>query len=474
MVEIRKEVSFLEEIYLILKVQFPNLSENGILCIVLSKIAQIATSKRIQYKEIQRIKSPNIYSIAFILSGGGKDRLYDVLDKHMFSFYNEWFDEKANEYVCNKQKENKEYKTSKNEKGVTIQEQNIEIRYPVAEVENGTQEGLFEDAKILEDAKFGSLFVKISELGLYLEYSQYMNMQFLSTLFNGYDGKISSKSIKNGKREKSIKNLPINCLLFSDPTMFQSISLREKFNMLMQTGLGRRAFIVFQPNKTRHIEYDADIAYQKENEFYIQCEKINKKFKEIFEAIPMYGIYEQTQEAYKEALHPYIIKLKELEEKTENNLLAKEIRSRELKAIKVSCLLASLNHPKDLHIYKKDMLQAIELVEKLSKDIKEFINYRQKTDDHYDKLWQFFLDNTGIGFMRTNLIYQQYHHFGLSRDKFKDRFDDYIEAIKEMATDKGYFLDVKTVNHNSGKMYTLLKIEESPLAEDTISLEEML
>ena len=128
----------------------------------------------------------------------------------------------------------------------------------------------------------------------------------------------------------------------------------------------------------------------------------------------------------------------------------------------------------DLDIYKKDMLQAIELVDNLSKDIKEFINYRQKTDDHYDKLWQFFLDNTGIGFMRTNLIYQQYHHFGLSRDKFKDRFDDYIEAIKEMATDKGYFLDVKTVNHNSGKMYTLLKIEESPLAEDTISLEEML
>lgn len=63
--------NILERIYLVLKEKFPNLSKNAIYGILLSKIAQILTSRRIQYKELEKTGIPNFYTIAFVPSGGG-------------------------------------------------------------------------------------------------------------------------------------------------------------------------------------------------------------------------------------------------------------------------------------------------------------------------------------------------------------------------------------------------------------------
>lgn len=202
--------------------------------------------------------------------------------------------------------------------------------------------------------------------------------------------------------------------------------MREKFNILMQTGIGRRAFLIFMPKVLKNIEYDADIAYEKDMTFYHQCQKINKELKQIFDKIPMNAVYERTEETFKRILHPYIIQITELANNTEDPLLKKEIISRELKAVKLSCLLAALNHPENLFIFKEDMQQAIDIVEMLASDFEKFINDKPKTDDHYDKLWKFFLDNLNKGFTRTELIYEHYNKFGLSRDKFKESFNYYI------------------------------------------------
>ena len=339
---------------------------------------------------------------------------------------------------------------------------------------DGTQEGLFEDAKTLKEAGFGAITYKMSEFGMFLDSAQNTEKQFLGCLYDGYDGKIPSKSIKHGKREASIEDMPVNCLFLSDPTLFSSGNLKNMFNLLMQTGLGRRCVISFQKQQDKIIEYDKEVAFRKEQQFYKDCKKLSERFIEIFNKIPTNAVYKITEEALKDVHYLYKVRMEELENATEDVLRKKEIQSRQHKALKIACLYACLNHPTELVVNAEDMQQAIDTVEFISQDFETFLRYKPKSDDAYDRLWDFFLNNLGKGFKRTDLIYKHFNNFGVSRDKFKDRFDDYIDSIREMALEKGYFLEVTSINRNSGTKYRLIKLEEQELGEDTQILEDLI
>ena len=231
--------------------------------------------------------------------------------------------------------------------------------------------------------------------------------------------------------------------------------------------------ISFQKPRKKEIEYNTDLAFEKEKQFYIDCEKLSKQFLEIFNKIPSNAVYVFTDSALKNIHYPYRIKMEELENATEDVLTKEEIQSRQHKAIKIACLYACLNHPTELIVNDEDMQQAIDTVEFISKDFKTFKKYKPKEDDAYDKLWEFFLENLDKGLTRTELVYNQFQNFGISRDKFKDRFDDYIDSIAEMAKDKGYMLKIDSINRNSGTEYMLTKFEPQDLSDDTLPLDEL-
>ena len=172
-----------------------------------------------------------------------------------------------------------------------------------------------------------------------------------------YEGKLSSKSIKHGKREASIENMPVNCLFLSDPTLFSSGNLKNMFNLLMQTGLGRRCVISFQKQQDKIIEYDKEVAFRKEQQFYKDCKKLSERFLEIFNKIPTNAIYEITEEALKDVHYLYRVKMEELENATEDVLRKKEIQSRQHKALKISCLYAALNLPTELIIIEEEIVK---------------------------------------------------------------------------------------------------------------------
>ena len=455
--------------------RFKNTERSIITSITLLKIAQMMTCKRVKYKEFEKIDNPNYYTIVFLPSGGGKDRISNDLDDYVFKPFRDWFKENAEKYYSKKKQQiQEEYTNSKNKQiKALIKEAEKSIRYPILEVVDGTQEGLFEDAKVLNEAGFGAITYKMSEFGMFLETAQNTEKQFLGCLYDGYDGKVISKSIKYGKREANIENMPVNCLLLSDPSLFTGGNLRYMFNLLMQTGLSRRCVISFQKPRKKEIEYNTDLAFEKEKQFYRDCEKLSEQFLKIFNKIPSNAVYVLTDSALKNLHYPYRIKMEELENATEDVLTKKEIQSRQHKAIKIACLYACLNHPTKLIVNDEDMQQAIDTVEFISKDFKTFRNYKPKEDDAYDKLWEFFLENLDKGFTRTELVYNQFQNFGISRDKFKDRFDDNIDSIAEMAKDKGYMLKIDSINRNSGTEYMLTKFEPQDLSDDTLPLDEL-
>ena len=63
----------------------------------------------------------------------------------------------------------------------------------VMQVKDGTQEGLFQVAKDFIKAGFGSILILINEFGLYLLGNDTTRKQFLSVLYEAYDGKFSNK-----------------------------------------------------------------------------------------------------------------------------------------------------------------------------------------------------------------------------------------------------------------------------------------
>ena len=155
------------------------------------------------------------------------------------------------------------------------------------------------------------------------------------------------------------------------------------------------------------------------------------------------------------------------------SLLEKELLSREYKALKLSCIYAVLNHPKEHIINDTDLAQAICTIQALSNDLAEFYNYRPATNDVYNSYYSIFKNNIGHKYTKVELI-NEFRRFGAGREKIRKNFDEIIEILKEIATDDGHILDCKPINNNSGNEYVLYKKPDEILSSNVSSLEKLI
>ena len=92
----------LTEIMDVLNDLHPNAEHNCKLNILLAKIAQMVSFKRICFQEFENIKLINHYAINFMPSGMGKDKIPDDLDKFIFKNFILYFKDKARDYLLKK------------------------------------------------------------------------------------------------------------------------------------------------------------------------------------------------------------------------------------------------------------------------------------------------------------------------------------------------------------------------------------
>lgn len=464
-----------------IKKQYPERSINSIINTILAKNAQMLTGKGVKYAEKGREGFGNYYAINFMPSGAGKDLMSDELDKFVYYPYRNWFkctfqalkeklrlelEQEAKRLFPeeDKQRQRKKY----------VDEKMKEFGNIVLEVSDGTREGLFRDAKVLKKAGFGSLMLKIAELGQYLKNMTTEQRLFFNVIFEAYGGTIRAKSIKGEHREEDVENLPVNILFYSDPTVFKS-ELSKIFNLLMETGLSRRCIMTFMSElESYEMEPDGIKALKAEEKYYSDLKAIGLQLYEIFEKVENNAQYELTEETYVKVFYPYKFKLKSMADKEENKLIQKEIRSRLLKALKISCQYASLNHPKVLFINPEDIEMAIDTVERLSADFVKFLNYRPSYDDRCDRIFKFFLENIDKEFKKNDLTTVHFKQFGISRSKFKKSFDDDMGIVAEIAQYKGYRLLSKPINNNSGSAYWLTTAKSENLSDGIQELEDLI
>ena len=89
------------------KTMYPNISKKIILNLLIVKLSQMLTCKRITIDESGRTVIPNWFSLIFLQSGGGKDRLAKDVESFVFKNYNEWHSKEANNLY---QRQLEEYK----------------------------------------------------------------------------------------------------------------------------------------------------------------------------------------------------------------------------------------------------------------------------------------------------------------------------------------------------------------------------
>ena len=350
-----------------------------------------------------------------------------------------------------------------------VQQTHFKPRLLVSEVSDGSGEGFYEDAKALSMADFGSIFVKISEFGLFLKNTNNYRSNFLATLYDAYDGKVYSKSIKTDERQPNLEEIPVNLLAYSDFTLFKT-EIKQYFRILMQTGLARRCMVSFQRPTKLIFKPKTDC---EERAIYEKAKELGNRLFAIFQAIKPYCCYKLSPEA-KNFHNDFEAKLTDDFNDEKNELLQSSIKSGGLKALKLSNLYACLNHPSELNINVTDINQATKTIEFLSDSIKDFLRYKPKTDDIYDKVFEFFKENLNKEFKKSKLIGEYYTEIGLARDTFRKNFDEIIETVSEIAVQSGYLLTIDTEKYRNGYAFKLIENQPDQLSDEVQDLKNLL
>lgn len=465
------------DIVTLLQTRLIDLSFNCCLNMLIYMLFAMISSKRVYIKKhadsVMKI-TLSWYAIVFSGSGTGKDYCIKILKELIFKkYYDVWFLDKINDFIKKeeyriKQEANTLYSDDADiKKNLYIKNELAKVRKPKTEIIQGTQEGLYAEAKVLDSAKFGSLNIRNSEYGRYIKTRTVEKEMFDNCLYNGYDGNIESKAIKGNAGEENINNLPVNMLCYSDYSIFIN-EMKNTFNDFMEAGIGRRAIFSFQakrPLKT------IDKNNNDSRVFELNALNLGDKLFNIFVSIKNEAQFTLS----KSANDIYIDYVNYLRKNAYNldSLFEKEFLSREYKALKLSCVYAALNHPGEQSIKDTDIKQAIYTIQTLSNDLSAFYNYRPETKDIYNSYYSVLKNNLEQRYTKMDLI-KEFMKFGAGREKIRKNFDEIIDTLKEMAIDDGYRLDSKPINNNSGNEYFLYKIPSGELNDNIKKLEKLI
>ena len=335
---------------------------------------------------------------------------------------------------------------------------NAKPKLLIDEISDATTEALFPLARTIKSCNFGSIFLKIREFGLYFTHADKYQSRLIARLCEYYDGTVTSKLTKTDDTENNISNISISALMYTDYAAFAK-EIQAKLNLLMQTGFTRRCMVSFsQKTKSTFNSMTKQERQRLNNELQVCGEKLFNIFKKVNKG----ACYEITDEAY-DIFNAYMDILTDKINDTDDVMVKKEIKSRQLKAIKLSGLYAILNHPNDLEVNKDDTIQAILSVERMSEHFAKFYFFKPYIKDKYEDIYKWFRDREGQTFKKTELTKKYYQDFGYSRANFAKAFEQIMKGVKELAELDEYIFEEKKIKPN-GLEYKLYKPVVKPLS----------
>ena len=371
------------------------------------------------------------YGINFLPSGWGKDRVPNLINQNLINFTQDYMEQVIKEYKDDFEQQ-EEFKIRQLDKKhqkqaeFELQQKINNFRYLNTEIHDATVLGLYADAEIISRIGKGSLFLRIEELGDYIDGITTGNKQkkeLFEKLKEISDGRFTATTISGDNKRKTLNNIPVSALLYSDFENFKTNRNREYLNKMLRTGISRRSFIFMEEIKP----VNQAIPSHEKQRAITEAQQLSEEIRNIFNNIQP-NAYLMSEEA-----HARIDKYKNEcidkynEEVAQKNITIQglDIKESWWKILKLGVVYHILNEPNNILIRAADIEEAIDFYKNICGSFK--ILKDTHADSAAEKMIKYIIetekDTIKMGDLRSIKF--------VGDVQFKKWFDEIIEDAQE-------------------------------------------
>ena len=424
-----------------------NLSDLALINVVNAKLTYMLSLGGAKFKQYTNGNDIilSYYGMSFLPSGSGKDYVLNLFNNYLIPFVPDYMQEVINQYKeeFEQQEEIKiRHLEKKQQKQAEFElKQKIEnFRYLNTEIHDATVLGLYADAETISRIGKGALFLRIEELGDYIDGITTGNKQkkeLFEKLKEISDGRFTATTISGDNKRKTLNNIPVSAMLYSDFENFKTTRNREYLNKMLKTGISRRSFIYMEEIKP----INKAIPSAQKQKAITEAQQLCVELKNIFENISLKSPYYLSEEA-----HDLIDKYKNScidkynEEVAQKNITIQglDIKESWWKILKLGVVYHILNNPTDLLVRANDIEEAIAFYNQICTSFK--ILKDTHADTGIEKLIKFIIEYETDTLKMGDLRSQRF----VGDVQFKKWFDEIIVDVQEkLRTEHGIELTIE-------------------------------
>lgn len=410
-----------------------NMSELALINVTNSKLTYLLSMGGAKFKQYTNGNDIilSYYGMSFLPSGSGKDYVLNLFNNYLIPFvpgymekvikdYKEEFE--AQEEYKIRQLDKKQQKQAEYD----LQQKINNFRYLNTEIHDATVLGLYSDAEIIDRLGQGALFLRIEELGDYIDGITTGNKQkkeLFEKLKEISDGRFSATTISGDNKRKTLNNIPVSAMLYSDFENFKTTRNREYLNKMLRTGISRRSFIFMEEIKPVNKAID----FMEKQQAIIEAQQLSAELKSIFTNIAgkSYLLSEEahrTIDAYKnQCIDAYN------EEVAQKNITIQglDIKESWWKILKLGVVYHILNDPTNILVGSRDILEAIDFYREICNSFK--ILKDTHADTAVEKMIKYIIERDDCNIKMGDLRLQRF----VNDVQFKKWFEEVIADVQE-------------------------------------------
>ena len=410
-----------------------NLSELALINVTNSKLTYLLSMGGAKFKQYTNGNDIilSYYGMSFLPSGSGKDYVLNLFNNYLIPFvpgymekvikdYKEEFE--AQEEYKIRQLDKKQQKQAEYD----LQQKINNFRYLNTEIHDATVLGLYSDAEIIDRLGQGALFLRIEELGDYIDGITTGNKQkkeLFEKLKEISDGRFSATTISGDNKRKTLNNIPVSAMLYSDFENFKTTRNREYLNKMLRTGISRRSFIFMEEIKPVNKAID----FMEKQQAIVEAQQLSAELKSIFTNIAgkSYLLSEEahrTIDAYKnQCIDAYN------EEVAQKNITIQglDIKESWWKILKLGVVYHILNDPTNILVSSRDILEAIDFYREICNSFK--ILKDTHADTAVEKMIKYIIERDDNNIKMGDLRSQRF----VGDVQFKKWFEEVIADVQE-------------------------------------------
>lgn len=400
-----------------------NVDDLAILNCLNAKFANMITQKNVLFRQYSNSnpRTLSYYAMNFQPSGSSKDLVVDSINDYLMPFIEQELQSRIEQYKNTFELKHPEMNAKQ------VREELAKIRPENFEIANCTFTGFYKEAFQLNQLGFGSICIRISELGDFITQAQSGDKgkaELLSKMKETYEGTVMPSIISGDTSRKKLKNINIQVIMYTDYENLFAESVKEYFLSLLRTGLARRCY-VFIPNPEDEIELEHVITAREKEAQFEKAGTVRQEIKKIYDTITPDTIYSLSEES-KQMLVDYQNSCIDYFNNSKDNMIVKlEKLNSFWKITKLAVVYSVIDNPTSIVVSAKYVQMAIDFYKAISPSLKKVIEKRKKSE--IELYAEHIANNKDDIITRTDLRNLNI----VNGNKFKKFFEEHFDEIKE-------------------------------------------